>query len=300
MTRGRRAAAVLAGALALAAAASQAAPSESATASAGEAPAVTAAPATAVPAPAAGTPVGSSPSAPASAAPPSPASAGADVAASEPAGAPAAGPPGTPASAQSGPAALSPGSPAPEQAGVTAARPQPARATLLPLAQPLWSDLGAAQRQVLAPFESQWNALPLEEKRAWADLARRFPRMRPEEQTRIERRIAEWAALTPEERRIARRNYRLARQLPAEDRLADWERYQAMTPDQRTVLNEAGASRGTAARQAAAPTGLAKEAAQPLPRRAPVRPPVAAGGQAVPSTEVAPTVGVPSVPAAPR
>jgi len=175
-------------------------------------------------------------------------------------------------------------------------RAQPARPTLLPLAQPLWSDLNPAQQQVLAPFEPQWNALPLEEKRAWADLARRFPRMKPEEQARIERRIAEWAALTPEERRIARRNYRLARQLPAEDRRADWERYQAMTPDQRTVLNEAGASRGTAARQAAAPTGLAKEAAQPLPRRAPVRPPVAGGGQAVPASEVSPTVGAPTSP----
>jgi len=148
-------------------------------------------------------------------------------------------------------------------------RPEPPRPSLLPLAQPLWSDLGDAQRQVLEPFASQWNALPSSEKRAWSDLARRFPRMKPEVQKRVQQRIVQWAALTPEQRRVARENYRLAQQVPRQSVAAEWESYQTMTPEQRSVLVSAGSTpSNTAARSAAGPTGLARVAFQPLPRRA--------------------------------
>ena len=46
---------------------------------------------------------------------------------------------------------------------------------LLPLAQPLWSDLGPRQREILTPLEAQWNALPSTSKRAWVKLADRVP-----------------------------------------------------------------------------------------------------------------------------
>jgi len=158
------------------------------------------------------------------------------------------------------------------------------RTSLLPLAQPLWSELGEAQRRVLEPFASQWNALPASEKRAWADLALRFPRMKPEQRKRVEQRIVEWAALTPQQRLIARENYRLAQQRSSERLVAEWEAYQAMTPEQRSVLVSAGSTpSNTAARSAAGPTGLARVAYQPLPRRS--QPAVAGGaGAATPAT----------------
>jgi hypothetical protein len=153
--------------------------------------------------------------------------------------------------------------------------PDRLRPSLLPLAQPLWSDLTPLQQQVLAPFAAQWNALPVTEKRAWADLAKRFPRMKAGEQQRVEKRIAEWAALTPDQRRLARANYRLVKQqqVGRENLLAEWDNYQSMTPEQRSVLGSVGTS-NTAARHVAAQTGLAKNAAQPLPRRLP---PMSAG-----------------------
>ena len=170
-------------------------------------------------------------------------------------------------------------------------RLSPSRASLLPLAQPLWSDLTRSQQQILEPFSAQWNALPLTEKRAWADLARRFPKMPAEEQQRVSRRIADWAALTPEQRRIARANYRLAQQVARDNVLSDWENYQSMTPEQRSVLGTVGSTSNTAARHVAARNGLAKEAAQPLPRRDP-RVPMADGTQpSVPTGSVARTVG---------
>jgi hypothetical protein len=183
-----------------------------------------------------------------------------------------------------------PAPPAPPVARAEPIRLDPPRTTLLPLAQPLWSELTPAQQQVLQPFATQWNALPVTEKRAWADLALRFPKMKAGEQQRVEKRIAEWAALTPDQRRTARANYRLAQQVARNRVLAEWENYQSMTPEQRSVLGTVGTS-NTAARHVAAPTGLAKEAAQPLPRRALRFPFAGADGTTVPAAGVAPTVG---------
>ena len=140
-----------------------------------------------------------------------------------------------------------------------------ARASLLPLAQPLWSELSPAQHEVLAPLEPQWNALPSAKKRSWLKLADRVPKMKPPEREKALERIREWATLTPEQRRLARNNYRLAKSLDKEEREASWEQYSSMTAEQRSVLRASGWTSNTAARHAGAPTGLAKEAARPLP-----------------------------------
>jgi hypothetical protein len=249
-----------------------------------------------------GTPAGDPPTAAAPVAPVDPTTGGSTPApAAQPAltssegSAPAAAAPvavPAPAAADAQPPAAAP-APAPARRAELPRR-EPVRPSLLPLAQPLWSDLNATQRQVLAPFEEKWNALPLTEKRAWADLAQRFPGMKPDEQKRVEKRIVEWAALTPEQRRIARANYVLAQQIARENLLAEWENYQSMTPEQRSVLGAVGnTGSNTAARYVTGPTGLAPVAAQPLPRRAPKTPVIAVGtdGSAASSGGVAPTVG---------
>ncbi len=156
-----------------------------------------------------------------------------------------------------------------QQADPTApgSHPSGPRNTMLPLVQPLWSELSAQQRQVLEPFASQWNAWPSAEKRSWVTLANRVPKMKPDDEARTQQRIKEWAALTPEQRRVARQNYRLARQLPPDERKAQWERYTQLTPEQRAVLRTSGWTSNTAALHAGAPTGLAKDAAQPFVAR---------------------------------
>ena len=78
------------------------------------------------------------------------------------------------------------------------------------------------------------------------------------------KRIHEWAALSPEQRRMARQNYRLAQQLPADKRAEQWQQYEALTPEQKKVLRSAGSTSNTAARHAGANTALAKEAAKPI------------------------------------
>ena len=182
--------------------------------------------------------------------------------------------------APAAPAVAAPATPSPAPAATPSGTPQGTAAqasgtaqegarprSLLPLVQPLWSELTPEQRSVLSPLESQWNTLTKEEKRPWLSLAARLPGMPPKARAQAEKRIREWAALTPEQRRLARNNYRLAKKLPKEERVATWEQYQQMTPEQQEVLRRAGWTSNTAARHAGAPTGLAKEAAQPLWRR---------------------------------
>jgi len=136
--------------------------------------------------------------------------------------------------------------------------------SLLVLVQPLWSELSAFQRETLAPLEPNWNSLPLAKKRAWLALTEKMPGMSPAARAKAQVRIREWAALSPEQRRMARNNYRLAKSLDRDERVATWESYRQMTPEQRSVLRANGWTSNTAARHAGSPTGLAKEAARPI------------------------------------
>ena len=139
----------------------------------------------------------------------------------------------------------------------------PARMSLLPLAQPLWSELTPAQQDILAPFSDEWNGWPVERKRHWVALANRFPRMAPADRAKARERIKDWAALSPRERERARLNFRIAKAMPPEQRSADWLAYQALTPEQQATLRAIPTS-NTAARHAGMPTGLARQAARPL------------------------------------
>jgi hypothetical protein len=140
----------------------------------------------------------------------------------------------------------------------------PQGSSLQALVEPLWTDLSLAQRGVLEPFGKQWNTWSTQEKRVWVALADKFPQYTGPQQARARQRIKDWAALTPEQRRLARSNYRMAHQLPKAE-LADHKtRYEGMTHEQRVVLRENGTTSNTAAKYGGARTGLAKDAAKPL------------------------------------
>lgn len=92
--------------------------------------------------------------------------------------------------------------------------------------------------------------------------------------------MVEWSNLTPEQRLRVRSNFGIAKKAPQEQRVAEFQQYRAMTPEQRRVLRSAGTTSNTAALYAGARTGLAPEAAQPINKN--VAP--ATGAVAVPST----------------
>ena len=92
---------------------------------------------------------------------------------------------------------------------------------------------------VLAPLKADWEKLEAERRRKWIGIANRYPKMKPEEQERVQRRMQDWAKLSPEQRRQARENYKRIAKAPPEKReqLRDaWAEYQALPPEQRQSL----------------------------------------------------------------
>ena len=80
--------------------------------------------------------------------------------------------------------------------------------------RPLWNELSPKQQTVLAPLAPDWESLDTTRRKKWVTIANRYPKMQPDEQARLQRRMQEWAALTPAQRRVARENYQTLRQLP--------------------------------------------------------------------------------------
>jgi Protein of unknown function (DUF3106) len=106
-------------------------------------------------------------------------------------------------------------------------------------ATPAWAELTAEQQQVLAPLKNDWDALEVERRLKWLQIAKRYPRMKALEQERVQRRMQVWANLSPEQRRQARENYkRLAKApRPAQKSLREqWAEYQALSPHERESL----------------------------------------------------------------
>jgi Protein of unknown function (DUF3106) len=136
--------------------------------------------------------------------------------------------------------------------------------SLVNSAEPLWVDLSPANKTFLKPFEKSWYTLTAIERKSWVTLANKVPKLSPAEQKKAAAKVNEWAALTPEQRKLARANYRLAQNLNKDERTEQWQKYESMTPAQRAVLRGSGWTSNTAAKHGGSATGLAKEAAQPI------------------------------------
>ena len=102
----------------------------------------------------------------------------------------------------------------------------------------LWGSLTAEQQTVLAPLKGDWDKLEAERRQKWLGIAKRYPKMKPEEQARVQRRMQAWAKLTPEQRRQARENYkRMAKSGQKGGKLRDhWAEYQSLPPQEREEL----------------------------------------------------------------
>jgi hypothetical protein len=155
-----------------------------------------------------------------------------------------------------------------------------------PAAGPAWRDLNPAQQQALAPLASAWDGLSEGHKRKWLALSRNHAKLSPAEQAIQHSRMKEWAALSQQQRAQARFNFAEVKQLPADERKAKWEAYQALSPEEKRKLAEGAPAK---------PPGVAPTI-RPVPARklAPVRttpvskadggaPPLPAGNAVVPA-----------------
>lgn len=129
------------------------------------------------------------------------------------------------------------------EAGPNVAQPakkdKPVAAAAKKGVRPSWAELTAEQQATLAPLKNDWDTLEPERRQKWIQIAKRYPRMKPLEQERVQRRMQIWANLSPEQRRQARENYK---QLAKSKRPADkdlrqaWAEYQALPPQERDSL----------------------------------------------------------------
>lgn len=112
-----------------------------------------------------------------------------------------------------------------------------------PPSKPLWRDLGAKQQQALLPLAAHWDSLNEAHKRKWLAFSRNYAQLSPADKTTLHSRMTEWAALSPQQRAQARFNFAEVKQVPADERKAKWEAYQALTPEARRQLAERAAPR---------------------------------------------------------
>jgi len=114
--------------------------------------------------------------------------------------------------------------------------PEPARTAATVQDGPRWSQLGPSQREALRPLKGVWDTLDGPRKRKWLEVAQRFPSLGEDERRRVHERMGEWVALSPQQRTLARINFRTAKDLPASQRLDRWESYKALPPEERRAL----------------------------------------------------------------
>lgn len=111
--------------------------------------------------------------------------------------------------------------------------------------QPIWNQLAAQQKNVLAPLGQDWDKMDNIQRKKWLGIADRYPGMKPEEQQRMQQRMREWAALTPEQRSKVRGTYKDFQQLPIEQKQVvkqKWEAYNSLPSEERQKIRESGKS----------------------------------------------------------
>lgn len=131
--------------------------------------------------------------------------------------------------------------------------------------KPAWKDLTPAQQQALQPLAQHWDWLSEQRKRKWLVISNNYPSLPPEEQAKMHLHMSKWVTLSQQQRTQARQNFKEIKSLTPEQKAAQWEAYQALSPEEKRKL---------AAQAPSKPAGLTmvKPAATPklsqVPRRA--------------------------------
>ena len=156
--------------------------------------------------------------------------------------------------------------PLPLLAQATAAAPKPLSTPLMALG---WQDLSAVQRQSLKPLEATWGTLSDGHKRKWIALAHNYPQLAPTEQAKVHIRMAEWAALKPRAREMARLNFAEAKKVAPAERASNWEAYQALSPEEKRNLAKKTPGKPAGAAVSAKPVPSSKLTPVPVTRLSP-------------------------------
>ncbi len=140
--------------------------------------------------------------------------------------------------------------PASAVASSAAKKSQP---TLRIATKPAWRDLTPVEQSSLRPLAANWETLSEAQKRKWIAIALNYPRMNPGEQAKLHSRMAEWVSLSRQQRERARLNFAQTKQLTPSQKNANWQAYQALSPEERQKLAAKGGGKPTGAATATKP-----------------------------------------------
>ena len=125
--------------------------------------------------------------------------------------------------------------------GGSAANGGHSKATGIPEKKPdgTWEGLKPAQQKILAPLESDWDYMLPESRKKWVQVANLYPKMKEQDQARLQSRMAGWSSLSQKDRRVARENYLASLKFPAEKKAEAWSAYQKLSDEEKKKLAKA-------------------------------------------------------------
>ena len=134
--------------------------------------------------------------------------------------------------------------------------------------KPLWKELTAAEQTSLRPLAANWDSMGVGQKRKWQTVAKDFDKLPAAQQVKMHARMAEWTALSSQQRAAARINFAQNRELTdgltPEQRKVQWDAYQQLSPEEKRKLAEsAPKAAATGAAPAARPQPVLKKDPHP-------------------------------------
>jgi len=129
-----------------------------------------------------------------------------------------------------------------------------------------WSKLTPAQQAALQPLAGTWSSVSEPQKRKWIVLSRNFQTLSPAERATLHSRMTEWANLSAVQRSQARLNFAQTQDLSPAEKKAQWDAYQALSPEQKQQLAAGGQLLPSGAAPALKPVDPTKLAAVPVTR----------------------------------
>lgn len=163
-----------------------------------------------------------------------------------------------------------------------------------------WQQLTPKQKQALAPLGAQWGALTGRQQNKWLAISTNFTQLSVADQITMHERMADWVALSPQQRNLARLNFNKLQNLPKEDKKAKWEAYQALSSEEKRLLSAGSTVLPKNAAPTAKPLEPHRQVQTPLksaPGNTPAAPHIAIDRKTLlprPAAMAAPTQEVPS------
>ena len=133
--------------------------------------------------------------------------------------------------------------------------------------KPAWRDLTPVQQLSLEPLAANWNAIGEPEKRKWLAIALNYPKLTPQEQEKLHRRMTEWVSLSQQQRAQARLNFAQSKHLTPSEKAATWAAYQELSPEERQKLATLAPPKPQGAAATAKPVPPQKLAVAPVTKQ---------------------------------